>query len=110
MRYVSIDGDQIKDWDSFHDVFDKTMGFPEFYGRNMNAWIDCMTYLDDPGAGMSQVTVEQGTVLVLEIGSAAAFKRRCPEQFDGLLECSGFVNFRRREQEEAAVLALSFDA
>jgi len=35
--------DAITDWASFHDVFMHTLGFPDFYGRNMDAWIDCMT-------------------------------------------------------------------
>ena len=48
MTVVRLDCDRITDWDSFHAVFAEVFGFPNFYGRNMNAWIDCMTYLDDP--------------------------------------------------------------
>ena len=40
---VRIDGDRIVDWDTFHNVFTEAFGFPGFYGRNMNAWIDCLT-------------------------------------------------------------------
>lgn len=44
MHYsVKIDGSKIKDFDSFHDEFQMKMGFFEGYGRNLNAWIDCMT-------------------------------------------------------------------
>ena len=43
---VLIDGGRIVDWSSFHAVFAEGMGFPEFYGRNMDAWIDCMTYVE----------------------------------------------------------------
>ncbi|MDZ4753789.1 MAG: barstar family protein [Phycisphaerae bacterium] len=32
-------------------TFAETFGFPGFYGRNMNAWNDCMTFLDGPDAG-----------------------------------------------------------
>jgi len=38
---------------------------PGFYRRNMNAWNDCMTYLDDPDSGMSSVTVEKGGLVVI---------------------------------------------
>ncbi len=72
--------------------------------------IDCMTSIDEPESGMSRVTVEPGSVLVLEIGSAAEFKRRCPEQFEALVGCSAFVNYRRRDRSGEAVLVLSFDA
>jgi hypothetical protein len=45
---VTIPADRITDWESFHSVFKQALGFPDFYGRNMDAWNDCMTYLDDP--------------------------------------------------------------
>jgi hypothetical protein len=31
---------KMTDGDSLHSVFTETMGIPEFYGRNMKAWID----------------------------------------------------------------------
>lgn len=45
---VAIPADLIVGWESFHDVFAETLGFPAFYGRNMDAWIDCMTSADEP--------------------------------------------------------------
>jgi hypothetical protein len=106
---IRIDASRIKDWDSFHSEFAKAFGFPDFYGRNMSAWIDCMTGLDDPDAGMTKVTVRKGEVLSLAIADAAPFKQRCPEQFAALLESAAFVNGRRVEQGEPPVLALSID-
>ena len=107
---VRIDGHRIVDWASFHDVFAEGFGFPEFYGRNMNAWIDCLTYLDDPGAGMTKIHVNGGGVLTLVIENAGDLKQRCPEQFEALVECSGFVNWRRIDHGETPVLALAFYA
>jgi len=52
-KNILIEGKRISDWNSFHDTFADTLGFPSFYGRNMDAWIDCMTCLDDPEAGMT---------------------------------------------------------
>jgi RNAse (barnase) inhibitor barstar len=34
---VKLDMRQIHDWTSFHDLFSKALGFPDFYGRNINA-------------------------------------------------------------------------
>ena len=107
---VRIDADAIVDWASFHDVFAQALGFPGFYGRNLNAWIDCMTYLDDADAGMTTVHVAPGEVLTLVIENAAAFRARCPEQFAALVEDAAFVNWRRIEQGAPAVLALAFHA
>ena len=47
MPVVSIPTNRIADWASFHDVFAETLGFPSYYGRNMDASIDCLTYADD---------------------------------------------------------------
>jgi hypothetical protein len=109
-KNVSIDGSQIVGWDSFHDIFAETFGFPGFYGRNMDAWNDCMTCLDDPGAGMTSLHVSSGDVVVLCISGAKDFKKRCPEIYDALIECSSFVNYRRIDQGSPAILALSFYA
>lgn len=46
MKFVKIDTQNIKDRTSFHLEFKKAMGFPEFYGMNMNAWIDCMSDIE----------------------------------------------------------------
>jgi len=103
---VTIPVDEITDWPTFHEVFKKAMGFSHFYGRNMDAWIDCMTSVDTPADGLSSVTVAPGEILILRIDDPFGFRRRCPEQYDALLECSGFVNFRRTELGEAPVLAV----
>jgi hypothetical protein len=107
-KNVQIDGSAIKDRGSFHDQFAEVLGFPGFYGRNMNAWNDCMTSLDAPGEGLSSVHVPHGDVLVICVSGAADLKKRCPEIYDALIKCSSFVNWHRIEKERSAVLALSF--
>jgi hypothetical protein len=103
---ITIAADKITDWASFHSVFEQTLGFSDFYGRNMNAWIDCMTYVDDPASGMSSVMIAEGDLLALRIDDAPEFQRRCPEQYRALIECAAFVNYRRMERGAAPVLAL----
>jgi len=110
---VRIDLSTITDWDSFFDVFSHQLGFPDLFGRNMDAWIDCMTYLDEPDAGMTSVHVTPGQVLVLLLDNVCEFRVRCPEQYAALIECSAFVNWRRMERREPPggdppVLALAF--
>ena len=109
-KNIQIDGSKITDWNSFHDHFSETIGFPGSYGRNMDAWNDCMTFLDDPEASMTSVHVDPGEVLVLCVSAVADFKKRCPYIYDALVDCSAFVNYRRIEKGEQAVLALSFYA
>lgn len=94
MKRLRLNTTQIHGWASFHQAFKEMLGFPDFYGANMDAWVDCMSYLDDPSAGMSQVTIEAGEMLSLEILDTEEFKKRCPEQFDALIDCTAFANRR----------------
>ncbi|HEU4339474.1 MAG TPA: barstar family protein [Planctomycetota bacterium] len=105
---VVIDCRAITNRETFHDVFTRALGFPDFYGRNMDAWNDCMTYLDDPEAGMSAVHVPRGGFLTLQLDHVQDFKKRCPELYTDVIECSAFVNWRRMEQGHEAILVLSF--
>tara|TARA_R110002126_G_scaffold28337_1_gene94151 strand:- start:678 stop:1016 length:339 start_codon:yes stop_codon:yes gene_type:complete len=105
---VEIDGKKICTWPAFHDVFAAKLGFPSFYGRNMDAWIDCMTSLDDSADGMSTVHAPDGGVLVLSIQNVDHLIKRGRKIYDALIECSAFVNHRKMEVGERPVLALSF--
>jgi hypothetical protein len=108
MSLVRIDCDRITDWESFHAVFAETFGLPAFYGRNMNAWVDCMSYLDDPASGMTSVFAPPGGIVTLQLDRVNEFVDRCPEQYAALVECTAFVNWRRSSQGESAVLALAY--
>ncbi|SFS51687.1 barstar family protein [Brevundimonas viscosa] len=103
---IDLPAKRIVDWATFHDVFADVLGLPAFYGRNMNAWIDCMTDADDPDTGMVRAAVQPGQLMTLQIDDAADFARRCPEQFNALIECTAFVNYRRMEAGGTPVLSL----
>jgi len=105
---VSVDCERIRDWKSFHDEFSTVFGFPKFYGRNMNAWIDCLTSLDSPGDGMRHVDAEQGHVLTLQLENVVPFREQHPDLYAAIIECAAFVNWRRIETGQSAVLAISF--
>lgn len=106
---VVIDGEKVTDWASFHQVFAETFGFPDFYGKNMDAWIDCMTSLSDPEDTMTTINCAKGQVVTLQIDNASIFKSQQPELFKALVEAAAFVNWRLIELGEPAVLALSYD-
>lgn len=95
------------DWESFHKVCKTEMGFPDFYGMNMNAWIDCLSYLDED-AGMTRFRLVENELLHIEINEAEDFKSRLPEIFDALVECAAFVNRRYVEAGKTPSLSLVF--
>lgn len=103
---IRLQTKDITGWDTFHSVCAKTLGFPGFYGHSMDAWIDCMTYLDDAGAAMTSVTVDPGELFHLEVADTKDFALRLPEIWQAFIECAAFVNGRRVEQGERPVLAL----
>lgn len=108
MARVWVDAGRIVDWDSFHRAFREAMGFPEEYAKDMGAWIDCMSHLDDPKAGMTQVAIEPGGILIIEIAKVIGFRARGPEQCAELIECTAFVNHRYVSAGQPPPLALLF--
>ena len=107
MTTVRLNTEQITDWASFHLVWKEAFGFPDFYGNNMNAWIDCMSYLtvDD---GMTQIKISSDEILQIEVTRTENFNTRLPEIFDALVECTAFVNNRFIEAKESARISLVF--
>src|SRR5690349_21417783 len=101
MPIVCIDGEQLRDWESFHTVFATAFGFPAFFGRTMNAWIECMTSLDSPDHGMTLVHGSATDPVVLRLDHADVVPR---ELMDALADCSAFLNWRRLEGGEPAIL------
>ena len=105
MPYVLLDGAAITDWQTFHSECQRVFGFPTFYGRNMDAWIDCMSSLRDDD-GMVGVMLEPGERLELEVRQAEERSRRLPDVMLALVECTAFVNQRYEDAGEPPAIAL----
>ena len=108
MPIVRVSLDRVTDWDSFHTRFAEALGFPDFYGRNMNAWVDCLTSADHPEDGMTTVVAGDGDVVTLLLDGVAEFASRCPELYEALIQNAAFVNWRRVKMGERPILALAF--
>lgn len=107
MATAHLNTEAITDWRSFHETFREAFGFPDFYGMNMNAWIDCLSYIDD-GDGMSRFHLAEGEMLNIEVSDTTSFNARLPEIFAALVECSAFVNQRYIEVGKSPRLSLIF--
>lgn len=104
MPTVRLDASRFRDWDAFHTVFATAFGFPDFYGRNMNAWIDCMSDLSED-TGMTTVRGSPTDPVVLHLDNVDAVPR---EIYEALVDCSAFVNWGRLKVGQPAVLILAF--
>jgi len=96
MRTFKIDGKKLTDWNSFHSEFKSELNFPNYYGENMDAWIDCVDEL-----------TEELTILQIENGKF--LKENKPELLNAILECGAFVNYRKIEQNEKPNLLIATD-
>ena len=105
---VRIKASKILTWKAFHSYFQREFGFPEFYGRNLDAWIDCMEDLDKPENGMSTFTVKKGQMLVLHLTNVDELKTKAPDIYYTILECSAHINRSRMASSELPLLIVSF--
>lgn len=105
---VELDCTRLQNRDAFHDEFSRLFGFPNFYGRNMNAWIDCMSSLSEPQDEMTKIHCERGKVITLLLKNALWLKSNHQELYDAIVECSAFVNYRLLKVGRPPVLALAF--
>ena len=97
MKRFKIDSKRITNWDSFHDVFSEAFNFPNYYGRNMDAWIDCM----------DEFTKE---LTLIDLGDCRTLKEKCPDIVSAINECSAFVNYRKIDIGESPMLIISMFA
>ena len=108
MSTVRLDGTAIRDEVSFHRECQRALGFPGFYGANWNAWIDCMSYVDDPAAGMSAIHVGAHGHLEMELTDTTQISKRCPAVLQALVECTAAVNERFARSGSSTRLSLTF--
>jgi len=109
MTTVRIDARRIIDKESFHDVFAEALGFPKSYGRNLDAWIDCMSDLANPAAGMTKVHAPTGGVVLIQLDRVDEFASRCPDLFRTFLDAAAFVNLRQVQAGRPPVLAVAYE-
>lgn len=105
---VHINLSQVAGEEGLHALFQDVFGFPEFYGHNWDAWIDCMSYLDAPHEGMTKIVLGQEEILVMSLSGVSEFKKEYAEQFDDFLSSVAFVNLRSLQNGYHPHLALSY--
>jgi hypothetical protein len=66
---LEINFSNVCDLDSMHELLKERFGFPDFYGKNVNALIDCWSSLRRPEDGMTSICLGFDEVLNLTIRS-----------------------------------------
>ncbi|WP_338848555.1 barstar family protein [Massilia sp. W12] len=105
MASTKLDGKKIRDWDSFHDECQQAFGFPDYYGRNMDAWVDCLSYLRDDD-GMTRFKLNENEKLEIVIDGAQIMRERAPDILEEITYCVGGINERYEDYGEKPALQL----
>jgi hypothetical protein len=102
-KIVTVECDQISDWESFHRVFSEAFKFPSFYGANSAAWVDCMTYAGE----MTGVGLSDDDIITIQLQGEQGLKARAPKLLEEIFELAAFVNYRRLEAGEPGRICVS---
>ncbi|NEX60729.1 barstar family protein [Noviherbaspirillum galbum] len=110
VQRVQLDGRRIADWPGFHRESRQAFGFPDFYGNNLSAWIDCLSSLRGDGEeeGMSRFLLGPDECLAIEVLHADVLERNAPHIAEALRDAVDDVNERFTESGEKPALNLVF--
>jgi RNAse (barnase) inhibitor barstar len=103
MPRVVLPTNEIRNEKTFHAASQRVFGFPDFYAHTMEAWVDCLSCLDDPTAEMSSLTLAPGELLLIVVPNSAQLKK---EIFDSLVEATIAVNTRVASRGKPPLLGL----
>jgi RNAse (barnase) inhibitor barstar len=105
MAIAPLSGTEICEWGSFHDACARELGFPPLYGRNMNAFIDCLSYLDQNDK-MSRFALVPGEVLELRLNDSNQLQNIAPDVLRALVDSVGSMNQRYPERGKPLLVTL----
>ncbi|QQO73835.1 barstar family protein [Morganella morganii] len=66
-KKIKVDFSKIKTLDDFYTELSDIFGFPVFFGRNINALIDCLFSLRYPQDEMTKIHVAASEYLLIEL-------------------------------------------
>ena len=105
MASAELNGASILGWDTFHSECQQAFGFPDTYGKTMDAWVDCLSYLRDED-GMTKFRLMPNEVLEIVVKDAAAMRERVPDLLEEMTFCVAGINERYEDYGEKPALAL----
>ncbi len=100
---VLIDFYQVKTIDDFYDQLSDKFGFPDFFGRNGDALIDCLFSLRYPQDEMTSIHITDDEYLLLELKGFSSVDQKIK---DTLIICIEFVSKKCREKGQPPSIIL----
>ncbi|EDN7242987.1 barnase inhibitor [Salmonella enterica subsp. enterica] len=100
---VLIDFYKVKIMDDFYDQLSEKLGFPESFGRNGDALIDCLFSLRYPQDEMTSIHVNSEEYLLLELRGFSSVEQKIR---DTLVTSIEFVSKKCKEKGQAPSIVL----
>lgn len=105
MATVKLDGATIHNWNDFHAQCRQAFAFPDFYGDNLDAWMDCLSYLRDDD-GMTRFVLKDKEVLTIEVLHSQQLRKQVPDMIEELTFCIAVLNESYTDLGEQEALRL----
>ncbi len=105
MAIIRVLLDGVSDWDSLHAALADALGFPDYYGRNGHAFIDCLTDITH-GWDVPPMLVD-GETLTIDLGDTNRREEAFREKTDAVCAWVAFVNWRDMAEGLPARLLVS---
>lgn len=110
MKTITIDLATVNSQQDLHAAFKEKMGFPDFYGMNWDAWLDCMSDIGEVAerSMTSNILLKKNEELTIILEGAAEFSEQFPELMKHLVEVTASANRRYLNSGENKWINLRF--
>jgi len=108
---ITIESSDLVDSARFHSALARAFGFPDFYGNNVSALVDCLGDLDNPSTEMTKIHLLPGQTMVIRVTHLEDCDDRMDQirpQLTQLNDAVAFVNLRRLDEKRPPLLALAY--
>ncbi|MDX5631075.1 MULTISPECIES: barstar family protein [unclassified Brenneria] len=104
-KSITLNFSSIKTMDELYDELAFKFGFPDFFGRNIDAVIDCIFGIRYPDEGMTKINISENGYLSLNIKNFSGADEKVKEAIIFIIE---FVNYKYqfKGREPAILLCL----
>lgn len=103
-KQIAIDFSEVNSLDELHDLLAYAFQFPDFYGKNIHALIDCLSSLPYPEHEMSGFILDKDEALFIETEGLSKMNLTCLTHFLAAVE---FVNQRKISRNLGKMIYLS---
>ncbi|UZE23732.1 barstar family protein [Pseudomonas sp. B21-056] len=93
---IELNFSEIKDVEHLYETLAEKFGFPEGYGKNVDAMIDCLFGLRYPKEGMTKISIDLTEAIIIQAKNITSTQQNLRDTLIFIVE---FVNFKCKFKE-----------